>query len=183
MSRRGSRTSTAEKAVGPTPERIARAGEGYTIGGTGRMRFAEAPLDRLRERCALDPDRDVNRALFEAGDRLRTDWRNSGLGGSVPAIDYGRSSGGGGDPVHGMPTTEFAAAARWRFRNAMRALDPREATVVGYIVLDELSPIESGRGLGRKAHQPLADRQAQALALLALRIGLTTLARHYHLLR
>ena len=166
----------------PTPERLAHAGGAYTTGDDGTIRIFEAPLERLRDRCALDADAKTNRILFQAGDQLRTDWHKAGLTG-CGAVDYNRIGGGTGDPAYAMPATEYAAAARWRVRNAFRSLDPREAAVVGAVVIDEMPLEQAGRYLGRKAHVPLARDRSIKLAVACVRSGLTALAKQYGMMR
>lgn len=185
MQSRRRRPVQSRDLVAPTPERIAKSDGGYVITRDGFMRITQAPLDMLHARQCLDrEDVDGNRVLFAAGDRYRGDWYRGGLSGHA-GVNLAATGQGAGHPAYSIPSTETVAAFRAMWRQAYRALDDEDArTVVGLVVLDEMSLRDAGRAvlqrkLGDKHTRAPGRDRSIAWAADLLRSGLRCLAEHY----
>jgi hypothetical protein len=173
-SKREPRTLPVREVEMPTPERIAHAGEGYRsviVDGERRTKITEAPLDVLFARGKITP------AMYDAGVKFRNHWYLSGLSG-IGAINYGHTIRGEGGTPWAMPLSEKAAYCRAQWREADRALGRGNTrTVVGIVVLDELSLEEAGRRiLGIKARSTAITEASDVV-----KSGLQTLVKHYRM--
>jgi hypothetical protein len=181
---------------GPTPERLVRA-QGYAnvqqfsevVEISKGDVFEPVPVDMVRIKVDDDPfsrlckcgllapkDKARNMALSEAGLTYRRYWRNSGLD-SIKSIDMTRDvvSGGG---AGGLWSTEAQADAFTQFRAAKEAIPRDYRPAVEGIVLIQRNAVDVGREIGGYA----AEKQAVAIAMYILRLGLEYLALHFKLI-
>lgn len=136
---------------------------------------APAPLDRYRSRNQLDSDEATNAALWLAGDRLRTDWYNSGLEPRTVANLQG-SGGGSDDPRSCVPASERAAMARQRFRDALRSVGIRLSPVLVAVVCSEKTVSDWAHSAGHRG-----KTECQIVGMTTLKLALGSLADHYGL--
>lgn len=102
----------------PTPERMARAGEAFEVGGderTGKIiRVLDSPLDRLLSQDKIDGRE------YAALDKLRHHWWHSSLSGSPRSADLNRAWANDVFGFSHMPKTEVEAHHRKQYREAMK---------------------------------------------------------------
>lgn len=127
----------------------------------------QSPLDRYKARRELDSHPERNQALYEAGDRLRGDFYLAGLAPRVTANLLSTGPGNG-------DVTDRQIAARRRYRAAACAVDSELWSCLRHVVcLDETAAdwaLMKGWNRGPDG-------------MVALRLGLSSLARHYGLVR
>jgi hypothetical protein len=167
---------TSERNIGPTPERLARAGEDVEVltpdksenWRTVRMLDGNV-LDRLASRSVITGDQ------YAAGCRLYADWYKSGLAASG-VIDPGRVIVDGGLRDH---FSDHKMAAGHRFGQAIRAIGRVHSMVLIDVVLHE----ERLESYGRKRYGSTSAKIAKRDATVALIDALTSLDYHYYGLR
>lgn len=142
---------------------------------TPETNLAESPLAWLRRRTDRHGQPLISQAQFEAGERLRSDFERGSMGARVTA---NWSSTGGVTPGSVGPDREIALrahalAARERVRAALAATGPELSGILVDVCchLKGLADVERGAGW--------PQRTAKVVLLLAL----TTLARHYGMIR
>lgn len=162
--------SVAMSIAGRRVQVVGTGGPGWGgLGASGVIRLNQAPLDRLFVRGRLADDGETNKALMDAGEKLRTHHYLAGLSGF--ASNDPLSSTGGGHPANRLPITETMEANRRALRRAEAAMHPGDWRVVHEVVCLEHDLGQCGRALGcKEAHA------ANAVALDRLRRGLAQLA-------
>lgn len=162
------RTQTGKESA--TPERTVRAGDDQRIGDDGAQRLTDAPLDSLRARNV------ITLRQFEAGDRFREDWYNSGLM-PTSSRDLERIGSGFGTRAPAFLASERRAAAADRYKAAEQALGPQLSAIVNACVHASagVTVVELGQRLfGRRN-----ANEARAAFVETLKIGLDRLDAHY----
>lgn len=148
MGRVNKRTITVEsRSLGPTPERIAKAGEEnitkvFDNDGNKIISMRDAPLDRMLSRKAIDP------IEYTALLRFKHHWHHGGLTPSMGSVDLGRvfSSDPGG--FSGMAKSERQAHHRQQYREACEVLGNRGRATVENVVCSEQNLDIAGFALG-----------------------------------
>jgi hypothetical protein len=131
----------------------------------------ESPLSWLRQRRDRDGRPLVDAAEFAAGERLRADFTRGQLMPRITAnwsaVGAGRSGGNGG----AGEITEVAMAARMRVEKALSGVGPE----LGGLLVDFCCFLKGLEEIERERRWPARS------AKVALRLGLSALARHYGL--
>lgn len=153
------------KYIGPTPERLAKAGravEPFTVGDNvnhAAIRMLDGHiLERLATRKVISGDQ------YHAGTRFYSDWYHSGLAASG-VIDPSKDVVDGGK---GYSDTERKLQAMTAYKNAVKAIGKIHSTVVTDLVLLEQSLEEWSHRWFHQKSPKLARNQAHAALILAL---------------
>ena len=136
-----------------------------------RINAAESPLDWLRRRRDRRGEALVDKAAYQAGERLRRDLT---LGGLLPAVTARwdgigadrNQSGGGRDPAR---ATDAALAARQRATRALAAVGPDFAD----LLIDLCGFLKGLETIERERGWPLRSGK------VVVRLALGRLADHY----
>lgn len=158
-----------------TAERIAHAGEDQYVAETGTRTFKDEPLQRLAAKGRLDPDKEINTRLYQAGERYWEDYYLSNMS-PLASFDPTRVFSGGGDSGGGMPLSERQAIARSAHRAAVAAVPARFLKVVDRVVLQFQPDLVA---VGREACGKANPDACREVAIERLVAGLWVLARHY----
>ena len=180
--------------AGPTPERLARAGQDWKvdehhdavvehINSAGRreqvtvksnhVRIKDAPFDRLVSRCLLAPGNSHRNAILaQAGERYRELWHLAGLG-PISAQDMTRE--GHGSSPWAPFRTEHQLANRIAYRKAREALQSEHRMVLDEVVLAEQDLATAGRNASGRWQETAAI----AVAVDRIACACATLARHF----
>lgn len=158
-----------------TDQRLAIAGQDSYLADTGLRTFKDEPLQRLAARGKLDPDKDTNARLFQAGERY---WENYYLANMSPlaSFDPTRVFSGGGDSGGGMPLSERQAIARSAHRGAIAAVPVRFLRVCDRVILQFQGDLVA---VGREACGKANPDACREVAIERLVAGLWGLARYY----
>jgi len=164
---------TDHGTIGPTPERLAKAGdqvEAFTAADSVHhqaLRMLDGhPLERLASRGVITGDQ------YQAGTRFYGDWYYSGLAASG-VIDPAREVVDGGLIMH---ESDRKLAAMTAYKRAVQAIGMIHSTVITDLVLLE-QPVEEW---GRKWFRQKAPKLAKAQAHAALILALQALDHHYY---
>ncbi len=129
------RRTSGERRSGPTPERLAKAGEDVirTVWEKGLPKsiMRDAPLDRMYSRHAIDP------VEYQALQKLKLHWHCSGMGGSLQSADLNRVFATDAGSMLHMPSSEREAHHRQQWRKACEQLSHRGRIVVDNVVCYE----------------------------------------------
>lgn len=140
------RRSTGERRSGPTPERLAKAGDDVirTVGAEGDrvVVMRDAPLERMRNRNAIDP------IEYQALQKFKWHWHSSKMGGSLQSADLNRVFATDAGSMSHMPSSEREAHHRQQWRKAEAALSPRARIVVERVVCREQTIEHAGYAIG-----------------------------------
>jgi hypothetical protein len=147
-------------AIGPTLERLSRAGDNFTVGGderTGRRYFIhDEPLDRaLKKRIISGAEHSALRKYFHH-------WYHGGQAPAVGSIDLNRIFASEGGSVPGMPASEAQVFHRQRWREGREVMGHRGAIVVDNVVCYGWKLEIAGYAVGYHS-QPSAIRGAGRL--------------------
>lgn len=166
---------TESRTVGPTPERLAKAGDAVEVSTPDQsenwraIRLSdESPLEYLRCRNAVTGDQ------YAAGHRYYNDWYKSGLANSG-VIDPGRIIVDGGKIDH-WPDVKLDAMTR--YNRALKAIGP----VLGNVLSDLLvnaSPLRLEDYGQRKCKQNNV-KLARLAATAQLKLALDALDYYYY---
>ena len=164
---------TTDRTIGPTPERLAKAGDQVEAFSPGEnvhhaaIRMLDGhPLERLATRGVITGDQ------YHAGTRFYADWYYSGLAASG-VIDPSREVVDGGQTIR---ESDRKLAAMTSYKRAVQAIGMIHSTVVTDLVLLE-QPVEAW---GRKWFGQKAAKLAKAQAHAALIMALQALDHHYY---
>jgi hypothetical protein len=171
--RRGHK-ATAEPLQTPTPNRAVKAGELRT--DAAGAYHCESVLASLASRGVLAKRPELNRVLFEAGEKYLSHW-TLGYRIGVAAQDINRE-GRAGFTSGGMALAENATHHAEQYRRASQALGPYLSAAVDPIVLSE-EPVES---VGRRISGYSDRNKAIAVAMDRLREGLSQIATLFGML-
>jgi hypothetical protein len=120
----------------PTPERVARAGSAFEIGGDNRtgkvIRIMDSPLDSMLRRHW------IGGAEYAALDKLRHHWWHANLSGAPRSADINRSWATDMFGFSHMPKSEREAHHRSQFRKAMAKFSHLRGIVVQNALFSEL---------------------------------------------
>lgn len=168
---------TNHRYIGPTPQRLARAGravepvESETGYSTLRM-LDGSPLEQLATVGKKNPRKGITGDQYHAGARYFSDAYLAGMFASgVPDLTQERVDGGRHKDV-----SSAKLEAMSRYNAALKALDRLSAHILSDIVLTEM-PL--GVYADRFRQFPLA-RERRAIALQRLRDALDQLDEHYY---
>jgi hypothetical protein len=148
------------KPRGPTPERLAKAGDDVirTVGAEGEriVVMRDAPLDRMYSRHAIDP------VEYQALQKLKLHWHCSGMPGAIRSADLNRVFAADLSAMSHMAASEAQAHHRQQWRRAEAALSPRARIVVERVVCREQTIELAGYALGAVS-KPQATAAASEL--------------------
>lgn len=164
---------TSDRPIGPTPERLAKAGEAvevYTPDKSENWRAIrlsdESPLEYLQSRGSLSGDQ------YAAGLRYYGDWYRSGLANSG-VIDPGRVIVDGGQVEH---WSDRKLDAMTRYNRAMKAVGP----IFGMVLADLLLKGERLEEYGRRKCGQNNFKLARLAATSNFKLALDALDFHYY---
>jgi hypothetical protein len=163
--KRRRRAADEERGLGPTPERIAKAGEAFEVGHQGTITLRDSPLEWLERR------KEISTTLYNVGSKYRHHWHFAGLLPNVGSIDLNRIFGTSGGNV-GMPSTENQAHHRQQYRNAQTILGPRMGKVLDDVICHEIKLEEAGKYVQFEAEHmkrfshPMQSRTAALVFLI-----------------
>jgi hypothetical protein len=167
----------ASRRVNETPERLRQAQGRFDdvliTDETGQQILRREFLDGHPLRWLLSRDR-IDGHQYAAGEQLYRDWYLSGLAASG-VIDPTK------EPVDGDPPTDVSDvkfAAMYRFRKAVRAIDPLHWRALNAIVIGEESLESYGERTQTRWYEKGKNRTRAALN--TLRNALTLLDWHYN---
>lgn len=170
--------SLPDPGEGPTPERLAKAGdlvEEFTPADAehhkAKRMLDGSPLDVLRERGKRNPAKGINADQYHAGFRFYSDWYQAGFAASG-VIDPAKERV---DCEGAHDISDRVLAAQTRFNHAVKALDYDAKHILDDVVLME-TPLNIYADRFREFAQ---HRERRAIALMLIRKGLDQLARHY----
>ncbi len=152
-----------ERGPGPTPERMAKAGEAFEVGQSGMITLRDSPLEWMERRGVIPTN------LYNVGSKYRHHWHFAGLLPPVGSIDLNRVFASTGGNV-GMPASESQAHHRQQYRAAQEALGMIVGRVLDNVICLECSLVDAGRICGWKD-----EKQARAVATAYVRDGLERL--------
>ena len=159
------RRKRVDRAPGPTPERMAKAGEAFDVGHHGIITFRDSPVEWARRREIL------SEGQYAAATKLRHHWYHAGLSDRIGSLDLNRVfSSDHGNP--GMAVSEQQAHHRQQYRAAQQAMGQRIGSLVDNIVCREMQFVDAGQKMGWRDY-----KQARAVAQEFLREGLDVLRR------
>ncbi len=167
---------------GPTPERLAKADNHFTIGddkqGTRIYHFHDSTLDRLYSRLARQAkgcgEEEHIRIEYLALQRYRHHWHHGGLEASIGSIDLDRIFASDPSSMSGMAKTERQAHHRKQYRDAVELLGWKPHIVVENIVCADTSIEIAGWAVGGNSRT-----QARDSAERILRESARKLAKHW----
>lgn len=166
---------TNTRTLGPTPERLAKAGdavEAYTPDKSENWRAIrlsdESPLEYLQGRGAITGDQ------YAAGMQYYGDWYKSGLANSG-VIDPGRVIVDGGQVEH---WSEQKLDAMTRYNRAVKAVGPVLSGVLSDLLANG-NP-EKLEDYGRRKCGQKSFKLARLAATSQLKLALDALDYHYH---
>lgn len=172
----GAGSMTADRTIGPTAERLAKAGEdveAFTPDTSTNFRAIRMldghVLERLASRSVITGDQ------YQAGMRFYADWYFGGLAASG-VIDPGRIIVDGGIQEQ-VSKRKMEAAHRWG--HAVRAVGKVHSLVLIDVVLHETS-LEA---YGRRRYGSSSPKIAKRDATVALMDALESLDHHYYGMR
>ena len=157
----------------PTPEQRARDSyaevetlthdvHGNPVRAVAKRNLTASPLDRYLKRGRIE------RGAWEAGERLRRQWRASGLERNM-TTNYEGVRIDGGDPAWQMPASERQAHARQAVRAALRNVGKLAAGVLVDLIVHELTARDIGHRAGRRGkYAEVAGMERIQMALAAL---------------
>jgi len=145
---------------GPTVQRMAQAGEDFSIGGDERSgrRYVmrDIPLDRALRRGILSG------AEHSALQKYRHHWYHAGQAPTIGSIDLNRIFSGEPGSIAGMPKTESQVFHRQRWREAQNELGERLSVIADHLACREETLEQCGSRLGWRS-KPQAIAGASVL--------------------
>jgi hypothetical protein len=162
--RRKTRTITVESgSLGPTPERLAKADEHFSIGNNqqgGKLyTFQDDVLERARKRQVIDSRQ------YAAICKFRHHWHHGGLEPTVGSVDLNRVFAPDLAAFSGMAKSERQAFHRQQYREAVRKMGIRISNVVEKIACMDRKVESVGHELGWS--HPLQARASATEILIA----------------
>ena len=140
------RVPVERRDLGPTPERLAKAGEDVirTVGAEGDrvVVMRDAPLDRMYSRHAIDP------VEYQALQKLKLHWHCSGMPGAIRSADLNRVFAADLSAMSHMAASEAQAHHRHQWRRGYNLLTPRARIVVERVVCREQTIEHAGYAIG-----------------------------------
>lgn len=163
--------------IGPTPERLAKAGRQVepvaSETGYETLRMLDgSPLEQLATEGKRKPGRGITGEQYHAGCRYYEDFYRAGMQASG-VIDPATERVDGGQHK-GVAAYRLEAASR--YNAALKALDGVSAAILSDIVLHEM-PLAT---YAERFHRFPQPRERRAIALQRLRDALDQLDRHYY---
>jgi hypothetical protein len=149
------RQNADERGPGPTPERLAKAGEAFTVGHHGIITIRNSPLEWMERQwqngqIANVPEhkrRGLRPELYDTGVKYRHHWHFSGMLPKCGSVDLNRIFGGIGGNV-GMPSSENQAHHRRQYRKAQEEVGLIVGSVLDNVICLEFSLVDAGRLCG-----------------------------------
>ena len=140
------RVAVERRDLGPTPERLAKAGEDivsvYDQTGAKIITMRDDPLNRMRNRNAIDP------IEYQALQKFKWHWHSSRVGGSLKSADLNRVFASDAGGMSHMPASEQEAHHRQQWRKACALLSHRGQIVVDNVVCNERTLEIAGFAIG-----------------------------------
>lgn len=179
------RTITVEsRSLGPTKERMAKAGEAFTVGSeTHTYALRDTSLQRmydrlLRAKGITRVDEDQLRAEMEALQKYHAHWHHAGRAGRIGSTDLNRIFAFDPSSRSGMLVSESATHHRQQYDNARKTLTRRMAITVDNVVCGDRSLEVAGYCIGFQSKP-----QAIAGASILIREAGEKLAVHWGMWR
>ena len=149
------RVNVERRSLGPTPERLAKAGEAFvsvaSADGQRIVVMRDAPLDRMYGRRAIEP------VEYQALQKLKLHWHHSGMPGALRSADLNRVFATDLSAMSHMAASEQQAHHRQQWRRGIALLTPRAQMVVERVVCREQTIEFAGYALGETAkHRAIA---------------------------
>lgn len=168
---------TRSRYIGPTPERLAKAGRQVepvaSETGYETLRMLDgSTLEQLATLGKRNPRKGITGDQYHAGCRYYADAYHSGLFASG-VIDPAAERVDGGQHKE---VAAYRLEAMSRYNDALKALDTLSAHILGRVVLHEL-PLNV---YANRYSQFSQARERRAIALQRLRDALDQLDRHYY---
>lgn len=153
------RTITVEhRSIGPTPERLAKAGEFFTVGDDqtrGKIyTLRDTTLDRLYTRLmkyAPRAEEDSLRREYTALQRYKHHFYHGGQSPRLGSVDLNRIFASDPTNFSGMPASERQAHHRQQYRAARAVLGHRAGIVVDNAICYETTLEIAGYAVGWKS--------------------------------
>ena len=152
------RTITVEhRSIGPTPERLAKAEQFFTVGDDqtrGKVyTLQDSTLERLYSRLLKDKgltrsDEDSLRREYTALQRYKHHWYHGGLVPTLSSVDPNQVFAPDPLVMSGMARSEAQAHHRSQWREARAALGHRAGIVVDNVVCSENTLEIAGYAVG-----------------------------------
>ena len=169
-------TPEIRKRMSVVLEPRAHTSTGYVTEVGARIRD-QTPLDRYFSRRELSPDADRNKLLWQAGERLRSDFYDSGRGPKVSSTLKPRLFCGGGYASADDMAVRKETAER-RFKNAMNEMGQGPLGEAARSILMHVCLLE-----GTTAEWALAHGKDKRGGMLMLQTVLTELAFKYGMIK
>ncbi len=166
------KSNTAPDKAGPTPERLAKAGENFTV-GSGQARvvtLTDNPFARAHNR------RVISTKQYEAGQKYHIHWYHAGLSDALGSADLNRIFAADVSNFSGMAKTEAQAFHRQRIRLANQVVGKIGTDILTHHICQDMPLVQVGLKLGWKS-----EKQAVAAATERLRMALDMLCDHWQL--
>lgn len=153
------RVAVERRTIGPTPERLAKAGDDAirTVGADG-ARVVVMRDDPLNRWYKLNIE-EVDPVEYQALQKFKWHWYAGNLAGSPRSSDLNRVFASDASGMSHMPQTERQAHHRQQWRNACEKLSHQELIVVDNVVCYERTLEIAGYAIGK-----ISKRQATAAA-------------------
>lgn len=168
-----------DRPIGPTPERLAKAGEDVefyspdeTVDFKAIRMLDGSPLSRLASLGRRSPAKGITGPQFNAGCRFFADAYRAKL---VPS-GVGDTTRERVDCEGYRDIPDMVIAAQTRYNNALKVLGHREYHILSDVVISE-TPLNVYADRFREYSQP---RERRAVALTRLRDALDDLDAHYY---
>jgi len=161
--------SRADRPMRPTPERMAKAGEFYVVGGDGRVIMRDSVIERAHKTGK------ITARQLEAARRYRLYWHHAGLEPGPHGVDLNRVYAPDHTGMRLMAQSERQAEYRQQYRRAVQCLGLRISRLVEKIACEDATFEDAGRailGWGNRA-------QAFAAAVEMFRQGCDSLADYW----
>jgi len=149
--------SRADRPMRPTPERMAKAGEFYVVGGDGRVIMRDSVIERAHKTGK------ITARQLEAARRYRLYWHHAGLEPGPHGVDLNRVYAPDHTGMRLMAQSERQAEYRQQYRRAVQCLGLRISRLVEKIACEDATFEDAGRAILGWTSKPQAISAAVEL--------------------
>lgn len=149
--------SRADRPMRPTPERMAKAGEFYVVGGDGRVIMRDSVIERAHKTGK------ITARQLEAARRYRLYWHHAGLEPGPHGVDFNRVYAPDHTGMRLMAQSERQAEYRQQYRRAVQCLGLRISRLVEKIACEDATFEDAGRAILGWTSKPQAISAAVEL--------------------